>query len=676
MLPGVEYLGYIISADGIQSSAEKVHALMEAPRPENTTQLRSFLGLLNFYNKFLPQSSTWLAPLHQLLKQNAKWAWGKEQDLAFKKAQEALLFSDVLVHYNQDLPLILECDASPYGVGAVLSHEMEDGSTKPVSFASRSLTPTEKRYAHLDKEALAIIFGVKRFHLYLAGRKFSIVSDHRPLQYLFAETKPVPAMASARIQRWALTLSAYDYTIRYKPGPQNANADLFSRLPLPETPAEVPLPGETILLLENLATSPVTVSQIRTATSRDPMLSRVAQLVSSEWNDQDNSITPTFQRKKNELSIHDGCLLWGSRVVVPQVLRPQVLDELHESHPGVSRMKAIARGVVWWPEMDSEIESKVNSCRECQLNQKTPAQAPLHPWEWPSQPWTRLHIDYAGPFLGKMFLVVVDAHSKWLEVEMVPTTSSRHTIEKLRSMFAMHGLPELLVSDNASVFTSAEFKEFLKRNGIRHATSAPYHPSSNGLAERYVQTFKVAMKKSSAEDIQQQLSRFLFHYRTTPHTVTGVSPAELLLGRRLRTHLDLMRPSVASRVARAQDRQKADHDRSSRDRKFEPGSLVFVKNFTAGPNWLPGCIRSLRGPLSFEVELDDGRVVKRHVDHVRSRRRAPSMDEPSNGDMDDVPLPWPPESTEPVDASSSESSHSTTPRRSTRTRGPPDRYTP
>ena len=137
MLPRVEYLGYIISADGIQPSAEKVCALMKASRPENTTQLRSFLGLLNFYNKFLPQSSTWLAPLHQLLKQNAKWAWGKEQDLAFKKAQEA---SDVLVHYNQDLPLILECDASPYGVGAVLSHEMEDGSTKPVTFASRSLT--------------------------------------------------------------------------------------------------------------------------------------------------------------------------------------------------------------------------------------------------------------------------------------------------------------------------------------------------------------------------------------------------------------------------------------------------------------------------------------------------------------------------------------------------------
>ena len=183
MLSSVEYLGYIISADGIQPSPEKVRALMDAPRPQNTSQLRSFLGLLNFYNKFLPQSSTWLAPLHQLLKKNARWSWGRAQDRAFKKAKEALTSSHVLAHYNQDLPLILECDASPYGVGAVLSHEMEDGSTKPIAFASRSLTPAEKRYAHLDKEALGIIFGVKRFHLYLAGRKFSIASDHRPLKH-------------------------------------------------------------------------------------------------------------------------------------------------------------------------------------------------------------------------------------------------------------------------------------------------------------------------------------------------------------------------------------------------------------------------------------------------------------------------------------------------------------
>ena len=160
-----------------------------------------------------------------------------------------------------------------------------------------------------------------------------------------------------------------------------------------------------------------------------------------------------------------------------------MLEELHAGHPGVSRMKAIAQSIVWWPGIDGEIEAKVCGCSECQGNQKALAAAPMHPWEWPARPWSRIHIDYAGPFLGNMFLIVVDVHSKWMEVEIVPATTSAHTIQKLRAMFATHGLPELLVSDNGTAFTSAEFEEFLSRNGVRHLTSAPYHPSSNGLAE-------------------------------------------------------------------------------------------------------------------------------------------------------------------------------------------------
>lgn len=239
---------------------------------------------------------------------------------------------------------------------------MEDGSMKPIAYASRSLNPAEKRYSQLDKEGLAIVVGVKKFHHYLFGRKFTICSNHKPLQHLFSESRPIPQMASARIQHWALTLSAYDYNIVYRPGTEMANADLLSRLPLLEAPASVPLPGETI------------------------------------------------------------------------------------------------------------------------------------------------------PFLGKMFLIVVDAHSEWLEVEIVTAATSAHTIQKLRAMFATHGLPEMLVSDNGTAFTSAEFQEFLSNNGVRHLTSAPYYPSSNGLAERAVQTLKSYMKKGSDDDVQKQLFRFLFRY--------------------------------------------------------------------------------------------------------------------------------------------------------------------
>ena len=156
--------------------------------------------------------------LYQLLQKNATWAWGPPQEKAFIEAKKHLTSSALQVHYDPDKELILLCDASPYGVGAVLSHKMEDDSEKPIAFASRSLAPAKKKYAQLDKEALAIIFGVKKFHQYLSGRRFTIYSDHKHLQHLFSEQKPVPSMPSARIQQWALILSAYDYVISYKPG--------------------------------------------------------------------------------------------------------------------------------------------------------------------------------------------------------------------------------------------------------------------------------------------------------------------------------------------------------------------------------------------------------------------------------------------------------------------------
>ena len=435
------------------------------------------------------------------------------------------------------------------------------------------------------------------------------------------------------------------------------------------------MPGWTVLLLETLKCSPITATQIKAWTARDTVLSRVAERVLSGWSSTADKTLIPYQWRRDELSLEDGCVMWGHCVVVPEVGRQKVLQELHVGHPGKSRMKGIVREVVWWPGIDADLENQVQTCVECQEHQKSPAAASLHPWEWPAHPWKRLHIDYAGSFLGKMFLVVVDAHSKWLEIEMVPSATSAHTIAKLRCMFAMHGLPQLVVSDNGTVFTSGEFKEFLEQIGIHHVRSSPYHPASNGLAERYVQTFKTSLKKSGDVDVQQQFSQFLFCYCTTPHSRTGVSPAQLLMGRCLQTLLDLMRPSVASRVTRAQARQKAAHDKTSQDIQFTLGDSVFVRNFAAGPAWVAGSITAERGPQSFDVELCDGRVVKRHIDHIRSRAVAPPRDSPASVDTEDIPLPSTSAPPEPVDAPSPSAPPVTSPRRSTRTRGPPDYYT-
>ena len=312
MLPSVEYLGHVISASGLKPAPEKIRAIVEAPTPQNLTQLRSFLGLVNYYAKFLPQLSTTLAPLYSLLQKKTKWKWTSTQEEAFKSAKGQLSSSCLLLHYDPQKELLLSCDASPYGVGAVLSHSLEDGSDKPVAFASRSLSPAEKNYAQLEKEGLAIIFGVRKFHQYLLGRRFTILSDHKPLQHLFSESRPVPPMASARIQRWALILGAYDYTISYKPGSKHANADSLSRLPLPKAPAEVPTPEEVVLLMETIQNSPVNAAQIRQWTDRDPLLSKVRKLILQGWEKtKDNDLLPYFRRKM-ELSVQEGCVLWGS----------------------------------------------------------------------------------------------------------------------------------------------------------------------------------------------------------------------------------------------------------------------------------------------------------------------------------------------------------------------------
>ncbi|KAL5473647.1 hypothetical protein EMCRGX_G028155 [Ephydatia muelleri] len=596
MLPSVEYLGYHISGDGVRPTQEKLQAIVDAPAPKDVSQLKSFLGL--------------------------QWCWGAEQEEAFKRAKSQLASDVVLAHFDPQ-QLAVACDASPYGVGAVLSHLYNDGSERPIAYASRSLAPAERKYSHIEKEGLAVVFGVKKFHQYLLGRKFVVFSDHKPLQFLFCETRPVPPMASARIQRWALTLSAYNYQIAYRPSQLQANADGLSRLPLKgEEPGDVPLPGDTILMMESLsnADSVVTATTIRSWTDKDIVLSLVRRMVLHGWQPQASDEFRPYEQRKLELSVQNGCVLWGSRVVVPPQGRQHVLEMLHEGHPGISRMKSLARGIVWWPKLDADQETLVRSCKACQENQKCCSKVQLHPWEWPAEPWARVHVDFFGPFLGKQFFIIVDAHSKWIDVCVVSSPSSQQAIQALRRVFSTHGLPQILVSDNGAAFSSSEFQTFVARNGFKHVRSAPYHPTTNGLAERAVQTVKDALKKTSG-DIDTRLSRFLFQYRLTLHSSTGQSPAKLLLGRVPRSHLDFLFPDVADNVKQNQQRQKQNHDQRATERFFVVGDKVYALNHRGTPTWLPGTVSAVSGSRSLTIKFSDGRESRYHADHVRAREQ-------------------------------------------------------
>lgn len=641
MVPNITYLGHKIDSEGLHPTPAKVEAILKAAVPKDVTELKAFLGLLNYYGKFIPNLSSTLHPLYQLLNQDSDWSWTPERMKAFQKAKTLLTSDSVLVHFDPQQEILLACDASSHGIGAVLSHRFRDGTEQPIGFASRTLTVAEQKYSQIEKESLACVFGVKRFHSFLYGHKFKLITDHKPLISLIHEHRSIPTTTSNRIQRWALALSMYEYSVAFKPSSSHCNADALSRLPLPHVKDEPPTPTETVLLLEQIAESPVSVNQIRLWTRRDPVLSKVLGYILNGW-PTDKELLDTslkvFNNRKLELSTQDGVILWGNRVVIPSPGRKPLLQELHACHPGVARMKSLARMFVWWPGLDDNIEHFVKGCTTCQSLQPAPPASPIIPWKWPTHPWFRLHMDIAGPFLGCMFLIVIDAHSKWLEVRLLSSTTSSSIISSIRSIFAQFGLPSVVVTDNGRNFTSTEFEQFLSHNGVKHLLSSPYHPSSNGLAERGVQIFKREMLKIKEGSINDRMSHILFYNHITPQTTTGLSPAELLQGRRLRSRLDLIRPDLEARVIEKQLAQQSGARTGSRLRSLSVGQTVFIRNFGNGPRWFSGTIRQAVGEVSYDVALDDGRCFRRHIDHIRERFCATEDDLPVRRDEDSTVL--------------------------------------
>ena len=292
MVPSVTYLGYRVDAEGVHPVKEKVKAIQKAPA------LRK--GLLNYYNKFLPNLSAQLAPL---LKTTQIWKWTQTESIAFHASKDLLLSSQLLVHFDPNKELI--CRVTHQDM------ELEQYQlTECLTILKNPLGMYHGHFHQLKKEALACVFGVKCFHSYLQGQHFTLVTDHKPLLTLFNEKKAIPTQASARIQRWALTLATYGYSLTFKRTTQHSNDDALSRLPLPDT-VKTQLPPEAILLLDFLDKSPVTSDQICTWTRQDPLLAKVMEYLRTEWPDHinDDNMKP-FMLCHKELSFQDVCILW------------------------------------------------------------------------------------------------------------------------------------------------------------------------------------------------------------------------------------------------------------------------------------------------------------------------------------------------------------------------------
>ena len=328
MRTSVTYLGHRIDAEGLHATEDKIKAITEAPAPKNINELRSFLDLLNYYGRFIRNLSTLIHLLNKLLRREAPWKWTEQCTDAFKAAKARIVEPNVLVHYNPDLPIRLAGDASAYGIGAVISHILPDGAERPIAFASRTLLPSERNYAQIEREALSLIFGISKFHSYLFGRKFVLVTDHKPLITILGEKKGIPPITAARLQRWAIKLSAYTYEIEFRRTHEHSNADCLSRLPMHHVSPTGYTPEPALFNMHQIRSLPVTAAQLAQATRTGKSLSVLYRYITKGWPSQPAKDMQAFQPKKGELTVEGGCILWGTRVVVPSKLRDKLLKEL------------------------------------------------------------------------------------------------------------------------------------------------------------------------------------------------------------------------------------------------------------------------------------------------------------------------------------------------------------
>ena len=587
-VPELVFFGFKISANGLAPDERKVEAVKNARPPKNAAEVRSFLGLVNYCARFIPNFATLAEPLRKLTRSDTEWVWGEIQQDAFDRLREALTSDCVVAHYDQTADTELKVDASPVGLGAILLQRSK-GVVRPVAYASRTLTDVERRYSQTEKEALAVVWACERFHIYLYGKQFTLYTDHKPLEIIYSpKSKPPP-----RIERWALRLQPYQFNIVHMAGKTNP-ADVLSRLPLDNQPFRERSIAEEYInyVTMNAVPKALTLEEIASATKADPILQQVeCCLNGAEW--PDTPELKPYKRVKDELCASNGVILRGSRIVMPSTLWQATLSNAHEGHQGVVRTKQMVREKVWWPGIVNQVETMVKACLPCQSVADKPTAEPLRPTEMPGKPWQEVHIDLCGPFpSGESLLVCEDACTRWPEVAILRSTTSAAIIGHLRKIFAVHGLAEKVVTDNGANLVSEEFENFLLTHGIKHRKVTPYWPRANAAVERFNRTIEKAIRTAHAEgkDWRTDMYTFLLNYRATPHATTGMSPAFLHLGREIRTKVPQVKTqmtkdlSTALQTAQVKDRQAKQNTKAYADKRnraspsdIKPGDKVLLQ---------------------------------------------------------------------------------------------------
>lgn len=592
------FLGHVITPEGIQIDDSQVRAITDAPAPKDATALKSFLGLAGYFSMHVRSFADVTKPMRDVL-HSPEFYWTAKAEQSFKRVKSAIQKAPVLSIFNPDLRTFVTCDASSYGLGAVLSQIDQNGVEKIITCISRTLTKPEMNYSVGEKEALACKYACEKWHVFLWGREFTLRTDHRALSTLLTKGSNRQSM---RIARWAYVLMQYNYKVEYTPGSENKIADALSRLPCSVQTENTVDDTDIIchvMLSDYITDQCISLAEIQQAT-KTSTCSKIMDYVTKGWPAKDKLDADCLRyfAVRDEYSCCNGLLMRSDRIVVPDSLTTRIINIAHEAHQGITRTKQRLRLLYWWPNMDTQVENLIQNCVVCLANDKTvrPSHAPLQPVEYPEKAWHKLGLDIVGPIenappSSRFMISLIDYHSKWPEVCIAPAVTTATVVNFLSQVFSREGYPSEIVTDHGSQFTSRDFQSFLNARDIKHVYSSAYYPAANGAVERFNSVIKNAIQNAffQKQSIKHAILQILTVYRATPHATTGETPSVLLHGRGIRTMLDVKgvhegdkRPDpivVREKVLKAQAdyKRNADNRRRVEAAHLKPGDYVRIR---------------------------------------------------------------------------------------------------
>ena len=629
-------MGHIISSEGLKSDPAKVQAVSEMPVPTDAAGVQRVLGLVNYLSKFTPHLSTVCEPLRRLVDHDRPFHWLPQHDEALRKIKALITSTPTLRYYDSSKPVSIECDASSVGLGATLLQEGQ-----PVAFASRALSTTERNYAPIECEALAVVFACEHFDSYILGRHVTVFSDHKPLETILNKSI---LKAPKRLQRMRLRLQRYDITVCHKPGKQMYVSDTLSRASLPASDSVLnaskvliyhlgSVPSlqaevENINPTEGVSISDTRLERIRQALELDLQLQQLAQIIKKGWPEDKQQVPATvreFWPYRDELSVHDGLIFRGTCVIIPTAMRAEMIEKSHEAHQGIEAMQKFARDVMYWPQMSKHLKQACRQCSTCNecANQQQPE--PMMSYPIAEHPYQIVSSDVME-YNGQHYIIAVDHYSDYIEVQKLKDLTARTTIRFFEKTFATHGIPLLLITDCGTNYTAKEFSEFACNHGIFHTTSSPHHHQSNGRAEAAVKVMRALMTKADME--KKPLWLLLLAQRNTPSHGMKSSPVQRLMSRRTRTqlpapkkaYLPVIQEEVKELLRQRKQRSKMYKDKKSRSLpELLIGQPVRTKTHPQirRDPWVPATVISKVNPRSWLIAVPGRGTLVRNRTHIR-----------------------------------------------------------